>query len=203
MKTNLTKILDECIEQIRNGETIENCLAQYPDVREKLEPLLEIARSIPSLPAVTPSDEYRRVSKARLMLRIARDSSQANPIKSGRGVPLFNDIALSWQRVWNTNTMVRRVTVPVTLLLLITLIAHLFGVFSLLSPQPALTASQSTLSILSGSVEVQNPGVDTWQQGTDGMAISVCTRVKTTPDSHALITFFEASTIKLEPNTDV
>ncbi len=74
--------------------------------------------------------------------------------------------------------------------------------FNVVSPPPAL-ASKATVSILSGSVEVWNPGTDSWQQGSDGMTLSVGTRVKTAPDAYALLTFFEGSTIKLEPGTDV
>ncbi|MFC2041161.1 FecR domain-containing protein, partial [Chloroflexota bacterium] len=202
MKTDLANILDDCIEQIRNGQTIEACLAKYPDVREELEPLLDLSCSIRSLPTIVPSNEFIRVSKARLMARIAQEPSQAKAMKSGQGRAFFNRIALSWQRLWHANTVVRKISVPVTVVLLLVLVASLSGTLSLLSPQPTL-ASRCTLSILSGDVEVQNPGADIWQQGTDGMALTVGTRVKTASHTHALLTFFEGSTIKLEPGTDV
>ncbi|MFC2004482.1 FecR domain-containing protein, partial [Chloroflexota bacterium] len=202
MKTDLTKVLDECVKQIRNGETMESCLARYPDVREKLEPLLNMISSICSLPSVTPSDEYRILSKARLMARIAQEPGQAEAVKSGQRTTLLNELALALRRFWHANTVVRKVAIPVTLALLLAIGVSILGAFNLLSPQTAL-ASQCTLSILSGSVEVQKPDLDTVQQGADGMTLIAGTRVKTTPDSHALLTFFEGSTIKLEPNTDV
>ncbi|MFC2006366.1 FecR domain-containing protein, partial [Chloroflexota bacterium] len=202
MKADLTKILDDCIEQIRNGETIETCLVKYPDMREKLEPLLDMVLSICSLPTVTLPDSYVRVSKARLMTRITKESSQAKAKYPGQRTTLLDEIALAWQRLWHANTVVRKIAIPVILALLITLGASIFGVFNLLSPHPVLV-SQCTLSILSGSVEVQNPGSDTAQQGTDGMTLNAGARVKTAPHSHVLLTFFEGSTVKLEPNTDV
>ena len=37
---NLDKILDECIDRLNLGESIEACLADYPGHRGNLEPLL-------------------------------------------------------------------------------------------------------------------------------------------------------------------
>ena len=104
--------------------------------------------------------------------------------------------------MWHTIVGARRVAIPVTLALFLLLSVSLSGVPHSLFSTPAF-ASQCTLSILSGSVEVQKPGHDKSQTGTDGMTLKVGTRIKTSADSHALLTFFEGSTIKLEPNSDL
>ena len=70
------------------------------------------------------------------------------------------------------------------------------------SPSPVL-ASKCTVSVLSGSVEIQNSGADSWQTGEDGMTLSVGDRIKTAADSHAILTFFEGSTTKLDAGTEV
>jgi len=70
MRDKLTEILDDCIEQIEKGSSIEACLAEYPDMREELEPLLRIALSISSIPKVQPSPEFVTLSKLRLINRI-------------------------------------------------------------------------------------------------------------------------------------
>ena len=33
-------ILDECVDRVNRGESIEDCLAGYPEHAEELEPLL-------------------------------------------------------------------------------------------------------------------------------------------------------------------
>ncbi len=71
-----------------------------------------------------------------------------------------------------------------------------------LLPQPAY-ATSTTLSILSGEVQVQKVGSSTWATAEDNMVLEVGDRVKTGPDSYALLTFFEGSTMELEPNSEV
>ena len=115
---------------------------------------------------------------------------------------LSNDLAIVWQRLWQAIVGTKKVAIPMAIILLLTLGVGLSGVFGFLSSPPAL-ASRCTLTVLGGSVEVQTPGSGSRQQGADGMTLTEGTRVKTAPDSHALLTFFEGSTIRLEPNTDV
>jgi hypothetical protein len=202
MNAKLLEILDECLEQIQSGETVESCLAEYPHLWEQLEPLLTTALSISALPKISPSDEFIRTSKARLMARIRQESIQAMVENSAPKIPLLDELVMAWQRIWHTIIGVKKVTIPVTLALLLLLGAGLSGMPNSLFSSPAL-ALEGTLSILSGSVEIQKPGSDSSQPGADGMTLAVGTRVKTAPHSHALLTFFEGSTLKLEPNSDV
>ena len=202
MNDKLLGILDECIGRVNKGEKIETCLAEYPHAREHLEPLLSTARSISTLPKVSPSDEFRRLSKARLLTRIRQESVQDKAAKAAPVTKLFNELALYWHRTWQAIIVAKKVAIPVTVALVLILAIGIPGLRNFLSPTPAL-ASQCTLSILSGSVEIQKPGSGSGQPGNDGMILNVGTRVKTASDSHALLTFFEGSTIKLDPNTDV
>lgn len=39
-------ILDECLERLRRGETVEECLARYPARAQELEPLLRVAAQL-------------------------------------------------------------------------------------------------------------------------------------------------------------
>jgi len=121
--------------------------------------------------------------------------------KSGKKMRLPNKLAMAWQSVPCTFTPARKVAIPIALALLLTIGAS-FGAFNFLSPSPALN-SQCTLSILNGSAEVQGPDSDNWEQGTDGMTLIAGTTIRTPLDSHALLTFFEGSTLKLDPGTDI
>jgi len=98
--------------------------------------------------------------------------------------------------------MLRLVLKISVILALFFLIGASFGAFNFVDASPALD-SQCTLSILNGSAEVQGPGSDEWRKGADGMTLTAGTRIRTTLDSHALLTFFEGSILKLDPGTDI
>jgi len=86
-----------------------------------------------------------------------------------------------------------------------TLVTILFLLFASFPPfgAPTALASTTTLTILSGSAELQVGGSSDWQPGRDGTTLKAGDRVRTLADGHALITFFEGSTTELEPNTDL
>jgi len=201
MKTELSKILDECITRISQGKTIKNCLAKYPGMQEQIEPLLRTARSISTVPRISPSEEYIKTSKANLIARLRNEAIQAQPVRYRERITLLDSLGILWQRLWQATANMRKATVAITLAVIL---AHGAGIAALnFLSTPVALASGCTLSILSGSVEVQEAGRVGWQQGDDGMSLVAGTRVKTAEDSHALLTFFEGSTIKLEPNTNV
>ncbi|MFC1973892.1 FecR domain-containing protein, partial [Chloroflexota bacterium] len=204
MKTELLKVLDECIARIGQGESIETCLAEYPKLREQIEPLLHTALSIIDIPKVSPSDDFRRESKARLIARLRQESSQTEVATPNQRMPLSDALSMAWQGLCQRMTGARRLAIPATIVIVFTLLTSLYqiGPFSFLSPTP-VSASQTTLRILSGNVEIQMPDELNWQSGTDAMILPVGSRVRTTSDSHAIFTFSEGSTIKLLPDTEV
>jgi hypothetical protein len=102
MRTKLPKVIDNCIERMRKGQTIEACLAEYPDMRQQIEPLLRTAVSISSIPGVSPSDEFRRLSKARLMMRLRQESIQTEAAKSSRRISLSDHIVIAGQKLWQS-----------------------------------------------------------------------------------------------------
>ncbi len=121
--------------------------------------------------------------------------------KSGEKINLPNKLAMAWQSLLRASTPAGKLGIPVALALLL-MIGASFGAVSFVSRSPAL-ACQCTLSILNGSAEVQEPGSDNWKQGADGMTLTAGTRIRTTLNSHTLVTFFEGSTLKLDPGTDI
>jgi hypothetical protein len=202
MGTNPARVLEEGIERVRRGESIEDYLAKYPEMRAGIEPLLNMAHTLSSLPRISPSEQFQEAARIRLMSRIRQPSVQKKAVKSGTGNNIFDTLAVLGQKIWHPVLNAKKVAIPVSLTLVVTLVLVFSGVLSIATPSPAL-AAKCTLSILSGTVEIQSPGEDRSQQGTDGETLVVGTRIRTAPDSHALLTFFEGSTIKLDPNTDV
>jgi VCBS repeat-containing protein len=61
----------------------------------------------------------------------------------------------------------------------------------------------TTLSAIDGDVSVMEAGTDSWTEGEVGMSLEDGDAVKTGDDSSAEITFFDGSTIELQPGTEV
>ncbi|MCK4273855.1 MAG: FecR domain-containing protein, partial [Dehalococcoidales bacterium] len=202
-EAKLAKILDECLARISEGKAVDVCVAGNVDIQRDLEPLLYTGLYVSTALKVKPSEEFRRTAKGRLMARLQEEASQPKrvEVKAEPGISLRDDLAVVAQGLWQTVAGVRRATVPIAIALVL-IVATAIGASNFTSPSSTL-ASGCTLSILGGTVEIQAPAADGIQQGTEGMTLDIGTRVKTAQDSHALLTFFDGSTLKLEPGTDI
>jgi VCBS repeat-containing protein len=67
----------------------------------------------------------------------------------------------------------------------------------------SIPSTLTTLSAIDGDVSVMEAGTDSWTQGAVGMSLEDGDVVKTGDDSSAEITFFDGSTIELQPGTEV
>ncbi len=87
-KSEFDNILDECLERVLKGETVEACLASYPEHGTELEPLLRTASDAKTAAAIKPRPEFRQ--------RAALDYQAAIREMPERkaGWPVF------WQRRW-------------------------------------------------------------------------------------------------------
>ncbi|MBI2831482.1 MAG: FecR domain-containing protein, partial [Chloroflexi bacterium] len=202
MRKHLAEALNDCIEEIGKGQSPEACLEKYPHLRKELEPLLCSAQSIAALPEVKPSDEFIEASKERLMSRIRQETATNYVAEEAQKLSFGQALLLAWQRIITALTRTKRVAVPIPIALAIVLVVSLIGGVGLPSQREVL-ASQATMSILSGEVEVFDSGSVTSKPGRDGMVVAAGMRIKTGPASHAVLTFFEGSTITLEPDTEV
>ena len=75
-------ILEECLERLVKGETLEQCLQRYPEQAAQLEPLLQTAKAVRKASAILPRSEFK--ARARYEFRSAL---QATATK--RRLPLF------------------------------------------------------------------------------------------------------------------
>lgn len=75
----IEKILDECLERIFAGETVEDCLKDYPDHAAELKPLLETVMGVTDAVDVSPRPEFREQA-ARDFQAAVRDMK---PARSG------------------------------------------------------------------------------------------------------------------------
>ena len=204
MHSELARVLDECLARLRKGETIAACLADFTDLRCELEPLLSTAMSIATAPKIKPSDEFRSASRTRLLVRIRENSKQMKAAKPNREAVQPGILEIVYRRLVQSLTRPRGLVVPVTSLLLLAMAGSLLVIVGVGLPSPpSALASQCTVSVLSGSPQIQIPGSDTWEEAVDGMVLDVGSSVRTPEDSYAMLTFFEGSSIKLEPGTDI
>ncbi len=80
MVDSFDKILDECIDRINSGESLESCLANYPDYAEQLKPLLGAIVQTKNTYAFIPQESTKMAAKRRfdaaLEKRLAADDKQ-------------------------------------------------------------------------------------------------------------------------------
>jgi hypothetical protein len=124
MKDNLDKILDECIDRINRGESIDACLADYPAYREEIRPLLSAMIETRTAGSFTPSNRAKSFHKQRFNATLV-----ASREKRERKSPGFSWI-LSRSKVW----------APVAAAVVIALVVGYFGLRP--SPTPPVMVAQ-------------------------------------------------------------
>jgi hypothetical protein len=65
MMNNFDKILNECIDRINRGDSVDSCLADHPDLAEQLRPMLETIFRVRDLYAFVPSNAAKRTARKR------------------------------------------------------------------------------------------------------------------------------------------
>jgi hypothetical protein len=89
-------ILNECLDRILKGETVEQCLLRYPDQAQELEPLLKTAKTARVISTVQPSPEYRVAAKRQFMAALIERQVKQNEGKTHSS----RRIQWRWQSGW-------------------------------------------------------------------------------------------------------
>jgi hypothetical protein len=76
MAENLDELLDECIERINRGESLEECLASYPEHAKQLELLLRTVLDIRATCSPMPSPAAKAAARRRLDAALDNDNSK-------------------------------------------------------------------------------------------------------------------------------
>jgi hypothetical protein len=66
MAEDFDRILDECIDRINGGDSVANCLSDYPAYSEKLKPLLRSMHDVQKACTFTPSADTKRAARQKL-----------------------------------------------------------------------------------------------------------------------------------------
>lgn len=93
MTDRLDRILDECIDRINRGEGVADCLADYPEYRQELEPLLSAMLKTKTAYSFTPSARAKSVHRQRFAAALV-----ASRERRERRQPVSHWIR--WARVW-------------------------------------------------------------------------------------------------------
>jgi hypothetical protein len=255
MKSTIEEILDDCLARIRQGKTVDECLAQYPHVRSQLEPLLRMAATITKAPDITFSRAYKQVLRNKLMTSLDEQpvvvkvsfaatvvaSLQAfahstSEYASARLYAIVSLLTLPSRKVAESkirrkakaeakakakikikaapvyqkapsSVSTRKLAVAVSAaLILILLLSGILGRLASPAPssEPESTATAPlTIKLLSGVADVESEKESGRLETNEEKPLDIGNRIKTSADSEALITFFEGSSIKLEPQTDI
>ncbi len=194
-------ILEKCTEQLQKGGSLEECLSQYPEHRERLEPLLRLALRISAIEKAKPSDEFVDTSKARILSKIQQSAAESDTAQ--RKSRAFTDyIADMIKDAFRPPVSLRKYALPVGIVAVLAIILSVGQMFYF--RPSAVLAAPCTLNVFTGNVEVQMPGTDEWLAGANRMVLEEGTSIRTQDSSHAILTFYAGSTsIKLEPSTEI
>ena len=72
MANDFDRILDECIDRLGRGESLEECLAAYPEHTKQLEPLLRAMVQTKAAYPFTPSVDTKREARHRFYAALER-----------------------------------------------------------------------------------------------------------------------------------
>lgn len=94
MKKGFEDILNICLDRIsEKGDSIEQCLRDYPEHAAELEPLLRAAISVSEASStISPPPEFQRLAKYRFLSALHEKGPQKGERRVGR--------LLKWQRGW-------------------------------------------------------------------------------------------------------
>ena len=93
MEQRFEEALNECLESLREGQSIESCLRRFPDYQEKLMPLLDAA-----LPAIRAASSIRYGSDAKARGRVEMMRALAEGRMARRRRRFYSPFALPFAR---------------------------------------------------------------------------------------------------------
>jgi hypothetical protein len=88
-------ILNLCLDRVLAGETVEQCLRDYPEQAKELEPLLQTALAAKMASAVQPRAEFKTKARAEFQAALREMKSSQKPSSS------FFHWRWQWQPAWS------------------------------------------------------------------------------------------------------
>ncbi len=97
----LSEVVNECLEALRRGESIDDCLSRHPDITDELRPLLAAAVAMADV-APARDDVARRIAHTRFEGAVRHHLATKRRATSGRFSirDWWNTRASGWRRIW-------------------------------------------------------------------------------------------------------
>ncbi len=89
-------ILNDCLDRILKGETVEQCLISYPEQAKELEPLLQTAKAARVISSVQPRPEFKTEARRQFQAALIEMKVKQNESKARAG----NGWQWRWQSGW-------------------------------------------------------------------------------------------------------
>ncbi|MFA5055368.1 MAG: beta-propeller domain-containing protein [Dehalococcoidia bacterium] len=92
MRDDIEKILDECIDRMSAGESLEACLASYPEHAEEIRPLLLAAGGIRNADMPPVNQQARAAAKLKLNAALVQSREEAGFMQRLPGLFAFQKV---------------------------------------------------------------------------------------------------------------
>ena len=195
-RSRFDEVLDACVADILGGRrTVAECLEEWPQHRERLEPLLEAAAAMHRIPRATETapDPARRAQFLAALRETPQQSPRSAPLRALAALGSTPRAALG---ALSTFGRVGAVAAPAAALAVAAIALTL-----VLNRGTTTTTYASTLTVFAGAVEQQVDGA--WRPLADGAALQEGARLRTDGEGSALLTFADGSMASIEPNTEL
>ena len=105
-------ILNECLDRILKGETVEQCLLNYPEQAKELEPLLLTAKAARVISSVQPRPEFKAEARRQFQAALMEMKVNQNERKAHAG----RRWQWRWQWRWQSGWAIALVVVVIVVL---------------------------------------------------------------------------------------
>ena len=185
-------VLEQCIADLAGGRReIADCLAEWPDFAERLQPLLEAAVAMRAEPRITEQIPYP-ARRAAFMAELRQTPQQSPRWQPRRALSsIFGALSFAGPALGRAGIIASAAAVLAIAALAATLVLD----------QGTTTAYASTVSVFAGGVEQQTDSG--WVSITDGDQLAEGARLRTDNEGSALLTFLDGTTVGVEPNSEL
>lgn len=80
MSPEYASIIEDCVQRLRHGQTIEDCLAAYPQQAEGLRPLLQTVLHVRTFPVAQPRPQAIQAGRARMLAEAQKKINPRRPV---------------------------------------------------------------------------------------------------------------------------
>ena len=94
MSRDLDALFDECIDRMNGGESLDDCLASFPEHAAKLEPLLRAVCGIQDTCSIIPSASAKSAGRLQLDAALAGRKRELRRLQRKPRLPF------GWPRAW-------------------------------------------------------------------------------------------------------